>query len=218
MDLERDFSDWINIGLNKRARKIFYPGCDVLDPEFDFKIDVISSKSWFYKLSQPGQLLSDLHVDVMFYYLRKKALYHPNFYSVKCTTSSRVFNFYLVRAYDGMKIAASSPMYFDWIVEAAMCNYVMGYAYCGRPWADVDLVYMPILVTNNHWCLGVLDILEKKITIYDSIRGAKHDIEVRNHAEKYATMLPLLFIHLQFWDIRKDYHVGDGYAPFKVNG
>ncbi|PON95540.1 hypothetical protein TorRG33x02_086860 [Trema orientale] len=164
LDLERDFSDWINIGLNKRARKNFYPGCDVLDPESDFKINVISSKSWFYKLSQPRQSLSDLHVDVIFYYHQKKALYHPNLYSVKSTTSTRVFDFYLVRAYDGMKSAASSHMYLDWTVEAAMCNYVMGYAYCGRPWADVDLVYMPML----------------------------------------------------FWDLRKDYHVGDGYAPFKV--
>ncbi|PHU09185.1 hypothetical protein BC332_21045 [Capsicum chinense] len=42
-----------------------------------FGVELLSYKNWFYKLSFSGQLLNDVHINVIFYYLRKKGKYSP---------------------------------------------------------------------------------------------------------------------------------------------
>ncbi|KAH0778077.1 hypothetical protein KY290_009488 [Solanum tuberosum] len=53
-----------------------------------FGVVLIDNKNWFYKLSFKGQLLNNSHIDVIFYYLRKKAKYEVGS-SYKYTTGLR---------------------------------------------------------------------------------------------------------------------------------
>ncbi|PHT27264.1 hypothetical protein CQW23_33129 [Capsicum baccatum] len=43
-----------------------------------FRIETVEDKNWFYTMGFPDQSWTDSHIDVCFYYLRKKSKYDPN--------------------------------------------------------------------------------------------------------------------------------------------
>ncbi|KAM6579869.1 hypothetical protein CsatA_003643 [Cannabis sativa] len=77
--------------IGETKKKKFVRGKNMLDAPLDFSIDSVSDKWWFYDLLTPGRCLSDSHLDVIFYYLRKKLKYDPRV-TVSATTTD--FNFY----------------------------------------------------------------------------------------------------------------------------
>ena len=58
-----------------------------------------------------------------------------------------------------------------------------------RPWHEVNNVLFPINVGNYHWCLGVLDLPNWNLVIFDSLRGRYHDKKVLNVVNLVATMM-----------------------------
>ncbi|KAK6776046.1 hypothetical protein RDI58_027047 [Solanum bulbocastanum] len=62
----------------------------------NFGVVLIDNKNWFYKLSFEGQLLNNSHIDVIVYYLRKKAKYEVGssykYTTVDCVFSSKIFS------------------------------------------------------------------------------------------------------------------------------
>ena len=134
------------------------------------------------------------HLDVMFYYFRKKAKYDTNS-TYKFTTVDCVFN---------TKIDAIHKGYADpdgaisvGKQEDVLCEYVKGHRlHCTVPWHLVDYVFIPVNIKEkNHWLLAVLSFLDRRLYIYDSYRAAGHDATVRSEIDKLANLLPL-YLHL----------------------
>ena len=110
------------------------------------------------------------HVDLVFYYFRKKACYYPNFVTQNFITADYAFYCKVVRIYNELKNPKSS---FNWEKEHNFLNVVNGLEIaCSRPFMEVDIVYIPLLVptanieskrrsyvlsSSNHWCLAVLE-------------------------------------------------------------
>ena len=77
-----------------------------------------------------------------------------------------------------------------WDVEPQLHKYVVGASpRLGRPWHEVNNVFFPINVGNYHWCLGVLDLPNWNLVIFDSLRGRYHDKKVLNIVNPVATMM-----------------------------
>ena len=77
-----------------------------------------------------------------------------------------------------------------WDVDSQIQRYVVNAApRLARPWQEVDNVFFAINVGNYHWCLGVLDIPNWNLVIFESLRGSKHDQRVLHSVNPLATMI-----------------------------
>ena len=50
-------------------------------------------------------------------------------------------------------------------------------------------MFFPINVGNYHWCLGVLDLPNWNLVIFDSLQGSKHDQRVLYAVNPLVTMM-----------------------------
>ncbi|XP_070035081.1 uncharacterized protein [Nicotiana tomentosiformis] len=69
-----------------------------LDPCFDFEVEQIDDKMFFHTLNYSGRPLSSSHLNIIFYYLRKKAKYEINI-PIKVITTNTLFNNTIQRVY-----------------------------------------------------------------------------------------------------------------------
>ncbi|KAH0702098.1 hypothetical protein KY285_016376 [Solanum tuberosum] len=76
-DLIDSFIKWLYMGTKK-------------SPTFELGICNVAERHWFFKLAHSGQEWCDEHIDVIFYYLRKKGKYEVNS-NVRFTTTDCVF-------------------------------------------------------------------------------------------------------------------------------
>ncbi|XP_060170976.1 uncharacterized protein LOC132601948 [Lycium barbarum] len=139
-----------------------------LDPDdinfgFNFGVLHVDDKNWFYLLSMNGQSWNDEHIDVIFYYLRKKGKYDMDdrfkFTTVDCMFFSKIDEIH--RAYanpKGTSSVASS--------ENEICEYINGHR----------------MLANVPW--------HTRLYIYNSYRAAGHDAVVTREIHKIATLLP----------------------------
>ncbi|PHT34282.1 hypothetical protein CQW23_26082 [Capsicum baccatum] len=58
--------------------RIFTKGKKSNIPMMQFEIETVEDKNWFYTMGFLDQSWTDSHIDVCFYYLRKKSKYDPN--------------------------------------------------------------------------------------------------------------------------------------------
>lgn len=76
-DKERFYTRYHD-GYRARNRKKKWIGNkDVIDPPISFKVDYVNSKYWFYDIICSDKCLSDFHLNVAFYYTRKRMRYYP---------------------------------------------------------------------------------------------------------------------------------------------
>ncbi|XP_044481928.1 uncharacterized protein LOC123208456 [Mangifera indica] len=69
-----------------------------------------------------------------------------------------------------------------------------------QPLGVIDKVYIPINFDNAHWVVGVLDLKEWKITVYDSLQSFIADSELfRRKMLGYTLMIPHLLAATSFW-------------------
>ena len=141
------------------------------------------------------------HIDVIFYYFRKKAKYDTSS-KFKFTTVDYVFM---------TKIDAINTVYADpdgatigGKQEDILCEYVKGHRLqCTVPWHFVDYVFIPVnMKDNNHWLLAVLSFMDRRLYVYDSYRSAGHDAAVKAEIDKLASLLPL-DLHLTDFYVEK---------------
>ncbi|KAH0671574.1 hypothetical protein KY289_026067 [Solanum tuberosum] len=126
----------------------------------------IQNKNWFYRLAYKNQLFDDSHVDVILYYIRKRAKYSDtnafSFITVDCNFSNLITNVW--DAYYNFESNINKES-----TEESIIEYINGYKmHVARPWHIVDNILIPV-------------------NIYDSLRGgALHDSSVENEIKKYA--------------------------------
>ncbi|XP_027769722.1 uncharacterized protein LOC107024627 [Solanum pennellii] len=162
---------------------------------FDFGVDIVDNKivdnkNWFYNLYSKGQLLNDSHINVIFYYLRKKAKYDVDS-RYKYTTVDCVFTSKILSTWKKYEDLDSDVCCAD--EEHFIGDYIRWYkVHAGIPWHLVDHVFIPVNVKEKfHWALAVLSLNDRRVYVYDSYRAAGHDAAIRKEVTKLAQLIPL---------------------------
>ncbi|XP_060180559.1 uncharacterized protein LOC132610266 [Lycium barbarum] len=194
------YLEWIRKGLlvmheNKknnedRYRKKMEAFENDADYTYNVGITVVENKNWFYQLSMSGQLWNDEHIDVIFYYLRKKGKYDRRS-TFKYTTVDCLF----MRKVDQTYLTYNNPETGSNVAneEDDLCQYVKGYRlHANVPWHSVDNIFIPINIKeDNHWILVVLSFNDRRLYVYNSYRGSTdHNAVVRREVQKLAALLP----------------------------
>ncbi|CAH9134993.1 unnamed protein product [Cuscuta epithymum] len=144
---------------------MYPPKVDHLIPGYDFTVAFVGSKTCFHSLYYLGQLILDSHLDVIFYYFRKKAEVTKTC-KISFTTTDTLFNVNVLKAY-----AATQDKTFSWSKFAGLCDYIVGFQLpCSKAWEEVDHVFMPIYFkTQMHWILARFCINDWCIYVYNSM-------------------------------------------------
>ncbi|KAF3628874.1 hypothetical protein FXO38_27991, partial [Capsicum annuum] len=145
----------------------------------------------------PDQSWTDSHIDVCFYYLRKKSKYDPNrsykFSTVNCNFMNIIRSVHDVYSADAANLTAGGQV-------AHLNEYINGFRmHAVVPWHTVD-IYIPVnIMEKHHWVLAILSFSERCIFLYDSYESSGHYSIVLDVIEKLATIIPLYLQHCNFY-------------------
>ncbi|PHT53743.1 hypothetical protein CQW23_08205 [Capsicum baccatum] len=155
------------------------------------------------------------HIDVIFYYLQKKAKLQTQ-EQYRYTTDNCLYKVYINNAYD---------RYFQQQPEVSrneecLINIIKGFSIpSGLPWHLVDEVYIP----NNygdefHWVLVVVVLKERCIRVYDSMLRRRRS-EPSSEIQKQVKILPTYLDMSDFLDqkVRTDWSTIEAYRDRMAN-
>ena len=152
------------------------------------------------------------HLDVCFYYLRKK-IKHSDTIERRVTTTDSLF--YLTcretnKRYpvsDYHKVAAISTIIAEYILGTYHC--------CATAWAFFDHVVMPVHVeVDEHFVLAYFDIKTRCLVVYNSLDGALHRKIAIDVVKPLAVLIPVHLENTGFYDARNDLDFTQG--PYSV--
>ncbi|XP_059277537.1 uncharacterized protein LOC132031571 [Lycium ferocissimum] len=189
------YSKWICDGLlakheqRNEKEEHYKKNKSTVPISMDLGIQLITKKNWFYLLSFNGQMWNDEHIDVIFYYLRKKGKYDGKS-TYKHTTVACIFKIWIGETFD--KYVATNGDTSVAKEEDVICEYLRGYKLIANvPWHTVDNVLIPVNVKDiHHWVLAVVSFRDRCIRVYDSYRLAGYDTIVKIEIDKMAKILP----------------------------
>ncbi|XP_060965417.1 uncharacterized protein LOC133034364 [Cannabis sativa] len=200
----KSFDQWFKIGFNDKNKVKKFKECHrKLKFPLDFVVCQIDDKMWFYDLLTVGKNLSCLHIDVCFYYLRKKLKYDQ---SVKisgnttdCFFSSQIFDLYNEFVASGENVNSIKK-------DSKAAAYIAGfYMLCSKPWAKLDFVLMPVnVIVLTHWILCILDIKMRCLKVLNSMRFGRYKNNSESFVRAFAVIIPILLSHVNFYEGRKD--------------
>ncbi|KAG5615767.1 hypothetical protein H5410_015591 [Solanum commersonii] len=135
-------------------------------------------------MSQPNKCWIDQHIDVVFYYLRKKSkLRSMNQY--RYITANCLFISYIKNTYERYYLAndddlISTQKHIDRasvasIYKRSITNIIKGLEIrAALPWLLVDDVYILVNCRGQfHWVLAVVELKNRVIKVYDSSLGSR---------------------------------------------
>ncbi|GMN70342.1 hypothetical protein TIFTF001_039385 [Ficus carica] len=155
-----EFREWIKAGVLKSKRP----------PRYVAKHDT---------LSEPHDLGLILHIDVAFYYLRKRS---RQFTELKQRMVTTVDTFFASKIRSLWRIHQSSPANFDWGSCESILKIMTGVkVQSGSSWFDVNTLLIPVhLADLKHWVLVKLELTSWTIEVYDSLQHeGRHNASVR---------------------------------------
>ncbi|XP_060972650.1 uncharacterized protein LOC133038497 [Cannabis sativa] len=146
--LEADFVKWVDSGLRKHksntTTNVYCKGKDTIFPPFRFGVEDISNKMWFHNLAYPNCFLTNSHIDIIFYYLRKKIMYSAE-PKIKVTTTDCLFCSSITTLYERFVEKNNDISVLS--LSHNVAQYIQGgKILCATPWHLVDHVIMPINV------------------------------------------------------------------------
>ncbi|KAF3684144.1 hypothetical protein FXO37_01491 [Capsicum annuum] len=162
-------------------------------------VDAVENKNWFYIMGTPGQSWSDEHIDVCFYYLRKKSKYDSNtsykYSTVDCNFMNIINSVLAIYRIDDDSLNAGGKEYH-------LNEYKNGFRmYATVPWHTVDHIFIPINIkAKHHWVLAVISFNDRCIYVYDSLSSAGHDAGVLVEVEKLAEVIPICLVACKFYE------------------
>ncbi|KAM6595906.1 hypothetical protein CsatA_006430 [Cannabis sativa] len=194
---ENDFDLWLGEGRRSKKDphdkdKVYLKGKDNIVPPFRFGVEDVATKMWFHKLAYPGQCLTNSHLDIIFYYLRKKGKYAKE-PKVKFTTTDCLFFKTIHALYE--KFVAQKKDISLITAQHAIADYFRGRKMlCGSPWHLCDHVLFIIhMETESHWILGRLNIEEMRMYMYNSLSTAMKDSAAIKACQPFAVLLSHFF-------------------------
>ncbi|KAG5610088.1 hypothetical protein H5410_021369, partial [Solanum commersonii] len=176
---------------------------DKLKPELDLGIIKVKKMGWFHIMVHDGRPWEDEHVDVIMYYLRKKAKHSTNIRTRYLTTDSVFMSWLLgdeiLWEESNCDMSSISPNH-------CVGQYMRGYNLIANiPWDRVDNI-IPVNVSECfHWILVVFRIKHRCLYIYVSKMGDENHTEmVKQAVESIARMIPLFFSSIGYYGKRSD--------------
>ncbi|PHU14233.1 hypothetical protein BC332_15438 [Capsicum chinense] len=136
-----------------------------------------------------NQERSIIHIDVCFYYQRKKSKYDPNtsykYSTIDCNFMNIINSVLVVYRIDDDSLNVGGKEYH-------LNEYINGFRmHATVPWHTVDHISISINVkVKHHWVLAVISFNDRCIYVYDSLSSAGHDVGVLAEVEKFAEDLP----------------------------
>ncbi|GMN54155.1 hypothetical protein TIFTF001_023303 [Ficus carica] len=189
----KEFREWINKGVLKRTPPGKRP------PRYNAKHETLD------KPHDLGFMVADkkkLHIDVAFYYLRKKIRQFPELEQRNVTT---VDTFFSSKVRSLWRVYQSSPDKFDWGSCESILKIMLGVCVqSGSLWFEVNTLLIPIhLADLKHWALVKLDLTSWIIEVYDSLQHeGPHISKVQEGVECISTFIPLLAERLSLFDFK----------------
>ncbi|KAF4349699.1 hypothetical protein G4B88_023221 [Cannabis sativa] len=143
------------------------------------------------------------HIDIIFYYLRKKIKYSAE-PKIKVTTTDCLFCSSITSLYD--KFVEKNNDISMLSLSHNVAQYIRGgkilYA---TPWHLVDHVVMPINVKlQDHWIYGRLNIAEPRIYLYNSLRSGRYMTAAKEACKPFSVILPYYFSMLDIRGLRNE--------------
>ncbi|PHU29862.1 hypothetical protein BC332_01955 [Capsicum chinense] len=138
------------------------------------------------------------HIDVCFYYLRKKSKYDPNrsykFSTVDCNFMNIIRSVHEVYYVDAANLTVG-----EWV--AHLNEYINGFRmHAAVLWNTVEDTYISVNIKEkHHWVLAILSFSERCIFLYDSYESSGHYPSVLNVIEKLAAIIPLCLQQCDFY-------------------
>ncbi|GER41537.1 sentrin-specific protease 1 [Striga asiatica] len=176
-DLTSDLIEWLKVGKLKNRRKknegfVYYDKKNtILSPPFDFNVDVVSDKNWFFTLYESNCFLDG-----------SIGLYALELPSQKFTTTDNFFDQQMKSLYSLYIVNSCDPRICT--IDNVIVDYMFGFKIlCGESWLDVDYVLFPIHVELEgvgHWILGRLSFATRTLMIYNSYRSTDFDQVAEN--------------------------------------
>ncbi|KAM6582808.1 hypothetical protein CsatB_009810 [Cannabis sativa] len=186
--LEAEFVTWVDTGLRKHksntTTNVYCKGKDTIFPPFGFGVEDISNKMWFHNLAYPNCFLTNSHIDIIFYYLRKKIII------------TSLYEKFVEKNNDISVLSLSHNV----------AQYIQGgKILCATPWHLVDHVVMPINVKlQDHWICGRLNIVDRRIYLYNSLRSGRYMTAAKEACKPFSVILPYYFSMLDFKGLRNE--------------
>ncbi|KAF4378290.1 hypothetical protein F8388_010729 [Cannabis sativa] len=191
------------IYLLSTTTNVYCKGKDTIFPPFRFGVEDISNKMWFHNLAYPNCFLTNSHIDIIFYYLRKKIMYSAE-PKIKVTTTDCLFCSSITTLYE--KFVEKNNDISVLSLSHNVAQYIQGgKILCATPWHLVDHVVMPINVKlQDHWICGRLNIVDRRIYLYNSLRSGRYMTAAKEACKPFSVILPYYFSMLDFKGLRNE--------------
>ncbi|PHU30677.1 hypothetical protein BC332_02770 [Capsicum chinense] len=146
------------------------------------------------------------HIDVYFYYLRKKSKYGPhssykNEPNKSYKYSTIDYNFMdVIRSLNDVYSMDAQNLK-DGGQEHHLMEYINGLCmHAAVPWHTVEDIFIPVNIKEkHHWVFAVLSFSERCIFLYDSYESSGHYAVVLAEIEKIAKIIPLCLQACDFY-------------------
>ncbi|XP_047250076.1 uncharacterized protein LOC124885867 [Capsicum annuum] len=199
----KNFTDWISTDLlkvtAKRKGKVdHYKRGKSEISKMHFGVETVEVKNWFYTMGFADQTWTDSHIDVFFYYLRKKSKYGPHssyknepnksykYSTVDCNFMNVIRSLNDVYSMNAQNLKDGGQ-------EHHLMEYINGFRmHAAVPWHTVKDIFIPVNIKEkHHWVLAVLSFSERCIFLYDSYESSGHYATILAEIEKIAKIIPL---------------------------
>ncbi|KAF4366613.1 hypothetical protein F8388_004277 [Cannabis sativa] len=189
--------------VDPTTTNVYCKGKDTIFPPFRFGVEDISNKMWFHNLAYPNCFLTNSHIDIIFYYLRKKIMYSAE-PKIKVTTTDCLFCSSITSLYE--KFVEKNNDISVLSLSHNVAQYIRGgKILCATPWHLVDHVVMSINVKlQDHWICGRLNIAERRIYLYNSLRSRRYMTAAKEACKSFSVILPYYFSMLDFKGLRNE--------------
>ncbi|KAL0669096.1 hypothetical protein Bca4012_031800 [Brassica carinata] len=168
-----------------------------LDPKWRQKVKG-SSSHWFYTLLTPTKWLIDTHMDAGINLLRLRYTKHPEWFrSDRFCMLDAVFTQMWTAKYSEFLASPANPDGSGKLLPPGALDYYTGkeseYSISNKTWAlEINDIYAPLLVKNDHWIAYWISIPRRRIVIWDSDLAYATDAEIAKAVKPIAHMLPYM--------------------------
>ncbi|KAK1384761.1 hypothetical protein POM88_022496 [Heracleum sosnowskyi] len=209
MDLSEHFYNWLDARLvMKKNRKKFYSKEDnTSSPPFNLGSELISEKMWFHTIEYGSSNLSNSHVNVFFYYLRKLSKYglscEMKFTSTDCNFQKNLVSTCgLIAEYEDIESTFSA--------NQDVLDVINGYSLAfSTPWYSVDYVLFPIwLPEQKYWLVVVLNFHKRIIRVHNTLSCEGITLIVKKALLPLCMLLPHYLLLTDFYS-RTDINFSD---------
>ncbi|KAK1399454.1 hypothetical protein POM88_009317 [Heracleum sosnowskyi] len=201
MELCVDYYNWLDKGvLLKKNRSKFYSKEDntIIHP-IKLGDELISEKMWFHTIEYGSNPLSNSHVDVFFYYLRKVSKHNPKC-DMKFTSTNSKFQKKMVAMLS--KVDQSDNTESEINAKQDIIEIIRGRGMsCNTSWCLVDFVFLPTwLPEEKHWLLATLSFDDRAIHVCNTMANDDAELIVKKALLPFCKLLPHYLLLTEFYE------------------